>query len=42
MLDAYWYDGWCYLLQWLSGAGSSAIDFTQLGHQKCFGPKYKN
>ena len=23
------------------GAGSSAIDFTQLGHQKCFGTKQK-
>ena len=22
-------------------AGSSAIDFTQLGHQKCFGTKQK-
>ena len=32
MLDVYWYDGWCYLLQWLSETGSSAIDFTELGH----------
>ena len=25
----------------LLGAESSAIDFTQLGHQKCFGTKQK-
>ena len=26
----------------LYGAGSSAVDFTQLGHRKCFGTQIKN